>query len=166
MFTAISAVTIALVQMVKGLGVALTAAALSATSVAVATPEARASAVNWDAVAQCESSGNWATNTGNGFYGGLQFLPATWKEHGGVGSPEKAPREYQILVAERVLRTQGLGAWPVCGAYALSPRSTAPPGTGSACRVMSGMVMGVVNLSRLCAALTYQARAVASALYR
>ncbi|MFS0896111.1 transglycosylase family protein [Mycolicibacterium litorale] len=152
--------------MVKGLGVALTATALSATSVAVATPTASASTVNWDAIAQCESSGNWAINTGNGYYGGLQFLPATWKEHGGVGSPEKAPREYQIMVAERVLRTQGLGAWPVCGAFALSPRSSAPPGTGSACRLMSGIVLGVVNLNRMCAALTSQARAVAFALAR
>ncbi|BCI53562.1 hypothetical protein NIIDNTM18_28400 [Mycolicibacterium litorale] len=154
------------VHLVKGLGVALTATALSATSVAVATPTASASTVNWDAIAQCESSGNWAINTGNGYYGGLQFLPATWKEHGGVGSPEKAPREYQIMVAERVLRTQGLGAWPVCGAFALSPRSSAPPGTGSACRLMSGIVLGVVNLNRMCAALTSQARAVAFALAR
>jgi hypothetical protein len=154
------------VHLVKGLGVALTAAALSATSIAVATPDAHASTVNWDAIAQCESSGNWAINTGNGYYGGLQFLPATWREHGGVGSPHKAPREYQIAVAERVLRTQGIGAWPVCGAYALSPRSTAPPGTGSACRVMAGIVLGVVNLNRMCAALTSQARAVAAVLAR
>lgn len=153
-----------LVHKVKGISVALTAAALSATSIAVATPTAVASTVNWDAIAQCESSGNWAINTGNGFYGGLQFLPATWREHGGVGSPERTPREYQIAIAERVLRTQGIGAWPVCGAYALSPRSSAPPGTGSACRVMSGMVLGVVNLNRMCAALTSQARAVAAAL--
>ncbi|WNG90091.1 transglycosylase family protein [Mycobacterium sp. ITM-2016-00317] len=152
--------------MLRGVGVALTAAALSTASVAVATPNAHASTVNWDAVAQCESSGNWAINTGNGFYGGLQFLPATWREHGGVGSPERTPREYQILIAERVLRTQGIGAWPVCGAFALSPRSSAPPGTGSACRVMSGIQFGVVNLGRMCAALTNQARAVASMLAR
>lgn len=150
----------------KPLGVALTAAALSATSLTVATPNAHASTVNWDAIAQCESSGDWDINTGNGFYGGLQFLPSTWREHGGVGSPHQAPREYQILVAERVLRTQGIGAWPVCGAYALSPRSTAPPGTGSACRLMSGIAFGVVNLSRMCAALTNQARAVAYSLAR
>lgn len=153
-------------HLVQGAGVALTAAALSMSSLAVGTPTAHASTVNWDAIAQCESSGDWDINTGNGFYGGLQFLPSTWREHGGVGRPDKAPREYQILVAERVLRTQGIGAWPVCGAYALSPRSTAPPGTGSACRVMSGVVLGVVNLSRMCAALTNQARAVAYALAR
>jgi hypothetical protein len=146
--------------------VALTAAALSATSIAVATPDAHASSVNWDAIAQCESSGDWDINTGNGFYGGLQFLPSTWSEHGGVGSPHRASREYQILIAERVLRTQGIGAWPVCGAYALSPRSTAPPGTGSACRLMSGIALGIVNLNQMCAALTNQARAVAYALAR
>ncbi|MGE2835816.1 transglycosylase family protein [Mycobacterium sp. SMC-4] len=152
--------------MVKRWRVVVAAAALSVTPMAVGTPQAHASSVNWDAIAHCESSGNWAINTGNGFYGGLQFLPATWREHGGVGSPEKTSREYQIAIAERVLRTQGIGAWPVCGAYALAPRSAAPAGTGSACRFVSGTVMGVVNLNRMCAALAHQARTVASALMR
>ena len=70
---------------------------------------------NWDAMAQCESGGNWAADTGNGFYGGLQFTPATWASHGGMGSPAMASREEQIRVARNVLQTQGLGAWPVCG---------------------------------------------------
>ena len=74
-----------------------------------------AGAVNWDAVAQCESGGNWAINTGNGYYGGLQFLPATWWANGGTGMPNQASRAEQIRVAENVLRTQGIGAWPVCG---------------------------------------------------
>ena len=152
-------------QMVRGWGIALIAIALSAMST-VAAPSARADTVNWDAIAHCESSGNWSINTGNGFYGGLQFLPATWREHGGVGSPEKAPREHQILVAERVLRTQGLGAWPVCGAYAFSPRWSAPAGTGNACRFISGNVLGVVNLNTMCAALAREARTVAAALMR
>jgi hypothetical protein len=151
-------------QLVTGIRVAATAATLSAASIAVATPTAQASTVNWDAIAQCESSGDWSINTGNGFYGGLQFLPSTWKEHGGVGMPNKATREQQIFVAERVLRTQGIGAWPVCGAFALSPRSTAAPGTGSTCRLMSGIVLGVVNLNRMCMAFTAQARSVASML--
>ncbi|BBX96546.1 resuscitation-promoting factor RpfC [Mycobacterium lacus] len=72
--------------------------------------------VNWDAVAQCESGGNWAANTGNGMYGGLQFKPATWAEYGGVGNPAAASREEQIAVANRVLDEQGLDAWPKCGA--------------------------------------------------
>ncbi|WP_374193316.1 transglycosylase family protein [Mycolicibacterium sp. S2-37] len=151
-------------QLSKRLAVAVTATALSVTSTAFATPNAHASTVNWDAIAQCESSGNWAINTGNGFYGGLQFLPATWKEHGGVGSPEKAPREHQILIAERVLRTQGIGAWPVCGAFALSPRSTVAPGTGNACRLIAGIQLGVVNLNRMCVGLMRQAQAVAAVL--
>lgn len=76
---------------------------------------ARADSVNWDAVAQCESGGNWSINTGNGYYGGLQFLPSTWRANGGTGMPHHASREEQIRVAENTLRTQGIGAWPVCG---------------------------------------------------
>ncbi|RFD24647.1 Resuscitation-promoting factor RpfC [Mycobacterium uberis] len=71
---------------------------------------------NWDAVAQCESGGNWRANTGNGFYGGLQFKPATWTRYGGVGNPAAASREQQIAIANRVLADQGLKAWPKCGA--------------------------------------------------
>src|ERR1700743_2443101 len=79
--------------------------------------------VNWDAVAKCESGGNWATNTGNGFYGGLQFTMSTWHANGGQGSPQNASRSEQIAVAERVLATQGIGAWPVCGRHAGSTES-------------------------------------------
>ena len=71
--------------------------------------------VNWDAVAACESGGNWAINTGNGYYGGLQFAQSTWTSNGGSGSPHAASREEQIRVAENVLQSQGIGAWPVCG---------------------------------------------------
>lgn len=73
------------------------------------------SSVNWDSVAACESGGNWAINTGNGFYGGLQFTLGTWRSNGGVGMPNEASREEQIRVAENVLATQGIRAWPVCG---------------------------------------------------
>ena len=76
---------------------------------------AASSGVNWDAVAQCESGGNWAINTGNGFFGGLQFTLSTWRANGGVGNPANASRAQQITVAERVLTSQGIGAWPVCG---------------------------------------------------
>jgi nucleoid-associated protein YgaU len=79
---------------------------------------ANASSVNWDAVAQCESGGNWAINTGNGFYGGLQFTESTWLAYGG-GSYAKyanqATRGEQIAIAQKVLAGQGIGAWPVCG---------------------------------------------------
>ncbi|WP_211284620.1 transglycosylase family protein, partial [Mycobacterium alsense] len=78
-------------------------------------PPRKAYSVNWDAIAQCESGGNWAISTGNGFSGGLQFTPSTWRANGGSGSPANASREEQIRVAENVLHTQGIGAWPVCG---------------------------------------------------
>jgi hypothetical protein len=71
--------------------------------------------VNWDAVAACESGGNWSTATGNGYYGGLQFTMSTWRSNGGNGSPHQASKDEQIRVANNVLRSQGIGAWPVCG---------------------------------------------------
>jgi LysM repeat protein len=75
--------------------------------------------VNWSAVAACESGGNWSTSTGNGFYGGLQFTEGTWLANGGgqyASSADLASPAQQIAVAERVLASQGIGAWPVCGA--------------------------------------------------
>jgi resuscitation-promoting factor RpfA len=86
----------------------------------VLTGSAQAAEHNWDGVAQCESSGNWSINTGNGYYGGLQFSQSTWEAYGGL---EYAPRadlatkEEQIIVAERTLDGQGIGAWPTCGQY-------------------------------------------------
>jgi resuscitation-promoting factor RpfC len=88
------------------------AALLTSSTVANAAPVAP----NWDAVAQCESGGNWQANTGNGEYGGLQFKPSTWARYGGVGNPAAASREEQIAVANRVLADQGIEAWPKCGA--------------------------------------------------
>jgi resuscitation-promoting factor RpfE len=78
-------------------------------------PVHKAYSVNWDAIAQCESGGNWGISTGNGFSGGLQFTSSTWHANGGSGSPAYASREEQIRVAENVLHSQGIGAWPVCG---------------------------------------------------
>jgi hypothetical protein len=89
-------------------GVALGAPFAIAAAPASASPD-------WDAIAQCESGGNWATSTGNGYYGGLQFTPGTWRANGGTGNPANASREEQIRVAENVLQSQGIGAWPVCG---------------------------------------------------
>jgi nucleoid-associated protein YgaU len=102
--------------------VALAGAVIGVPLTIAATP-ANASSVNWDAIAHCESGGNWATNTGNGFYGGLQFTQSTWRANGGSGSPQNASRSAQIKVAERVLQTQGIGAWPVCGKHAGSSGS-------------------------------------------
>jgi resuscitation-promoting factor RpfB len=70
----------------------------------------------WDRLAECESGGNWSINTGNGFYGGLQFTLSTWRAYGGTGMPHEATREEQIAVAKRVQADQGWGAWPACTA--------------------------------------------------
>lgn len=99
----------------KTIGLATFAGALAVAPMALATGTANADGVNWDAVAACESGGNWAINTGNGYYGGLQFALGTWRSNGGAGMPHKASRAEQIRVAENVLTTQGIGAWPSCG---------------------------------------------------
>jgi hypothetical protein len=82
---------------------------------------APAGGVNWSAIAACESGGNWSTSTGNGFYGGLQFTEQTWLANGGgryASSANLATPAQQIAVAQQVLASQGIGAWPVCGANA------------------------------------------------
>jgi nucleoid-associated protein YgaU len=84
---------------------------------ALAAPAANAASTStWDAIAQCESGGNWSINTGNGYYGGLQFTLSTWQAYGGTGMPNQASPSQQIAVAERVLASQGWGAWPACSA--------------------------------------------------
>ena len=93
--------------------VAATAGVAAVTPLLASAP-AHADSVNWDAVAQCESGNNWSINTGNGFYGGLQFSLSTWRAYGGTGMPHEASREEQIAVAERVQDAQGWGAWPAC----------------------------------------------------
>ncbi|MEU0494864.1 transglycosylase family protein [Mycobacterium sp. NPDC006124] len=98
--------------------IAFTGAVLGTGGLALAGHASAATDGEWDRVAGCESGGNWAINTGNGYQGGLQFSPSTWAGHGGT---EYAPAAYlaskdeQIAVAERVLAGQGRGAWPVCG---------------------------------------------------
>ncbi len=109
-------------------------AGLAATGVGLAAaPANAASGSTWDALAQCESGGNWAINTGNGYYGGLQFNLGTWQANGGAGNPASASREAQIAVAERVLASQGWGAWPACsaklglsGTTGAAPQAAAP----------------------------------------
>ncbi len=94
-----------------------TVAAISAAGLALSATAANATSTStWDALAQCESSGNWSINTGNGYSGGLQFSPTTWAAFGGTGSAADASREQQIAVAERVQASQGWGAWPSCSA--------------------------------------------------
>ncbi|WP_020120834.1 transglycosylase family protein [Streptomyces canus] len=100
------------------------AALAGVTGVAIAAPlmaagnASAATASEWDAVAQCESGGNWSINTGNGYYGGLQFSASTWAAYGGTqyaAQANQASKSQQIAVAEKVLASQGKGAWPVCG---------------------------------------------------
>lgn len=98
--------------------IAFTGAVLGGGSIALAGQAAAATDGEWDQVARCESGGNWAINTGNGYHGGVQFSSSTWASHGGgqyAPSAELATKEQQIAVAERVLASQGRGAWPVCG---------------------------------------------------
>ncbi|WP_313675295.1 transglycosylase family protein [Mycolicibacterium sp.] len=165
--------------------VTMVALALGAALAAFAAGSGTAAAdsgVNWDAIAKCESGGNWAINTGNGYYGGLQFSPATWKANGGTGMPHQASREEQIRVAENVLRTQGVGAWPTCGKQAGAPRIpaanaatpvvfalpvsetvTASAPTGQ-CQAMGRGPLGLVDWGQICTALTDPGAAFASAL--
>jgi cell wall-associated NlpC family hydrolase len=100
------------------------------TVLATAGSSEAASVSTWDRVAACESSGNWSANTGNGYYGGLQFTPGTWSAYGGrayASRADLANKSQQIAVAERVLAGQGPGAWPVCSIKAgLSRGGPAP----------------------------------------
>jgi len=109
--------------------IAVTGMVVGAPLTAFAGTASAATGAQWDAVAQCESGGNYAINTGNGFSGGFQFTPSTWSAFGGQGAPQNATRDQQIQVAERVLAGQGKGAWPVCGKNlgAASPSSVSAP---------------------------------------
>ncbi|MEV5878917.1 transglycosylase family protein [Streptomyces sp. NPDC052101] len=105
-------------------------AGLAIPLVAAGTADA-ADASTWNKVAACESSGDWSINTGNGFYGGLQFTQSTWEEYGGTRyapRADQATRSQQIAVAEKVLDGQGPGAWPVCSLRAGLTRGDADPG--------------------------------------
>jgi LysM repeat protein len=86
------------------------------TSSAPAPSSSAPSSGVWASLAQCESGGNWSINTGNGYYGGLQFSLSTWQGFGGSGMPHEASASEQIAVAERVQASQGWGAWPSCSA--------------------------------------------------
>lgn len=113
---------------------AITGAVLGGSGGALAGHAGAATDSQWDQVSSCESGGNWAINTGNGYQGGLQFSPATWSAYGGGQyAPEahRASKEEQIAIAERVLASQGRGAWPVCGGplAGAAPRNTPTQGS-------------------------------------
>jgi hypothetical protein len=93
----------------------------------------------WDRIAQCESGGNWHINTGNGYYGGLQFSGSTWRGYGGTAyapTADQAGKEQQIAVATKVQRAQGWGAWPTCSAPA-GASGSAPDAASSGTAVKS-----------------------------
>ncbi|MBC3186431.1 DUF3235 domain-containing protein [Corynebacterium sp. zg-331] len=96
---------------------ALGSVAVGTASALIVPTASAAPDSDWDALAQCEAGGDWSINTGNGYQGGLQFNPQTWTAHGGgefAPTANQASREEQIIVAERVLASQGWGAWPAC----------------------------------------------------
>lgn len=156
----------------------LAALALGAVAAAFALGTGTAAAdsgVNWDAVAQCESGGNWGINTGNGYFGGLQFSPATWTANGGTGLPHQASREEQIRVAENVYDAQGIGAWPTCGANAGAgtPGLVVPASSGGGrrgagavdqCQGMGRGPLGLVDWGQVCQAFTNPGKAFAAAV--
>ena len=100
---------------IKNTIVAGTAAVFGGAALLGAAAPAQA-ADKWDQLVECEASGDWSANTGNGFSGGLQFTPSTWAAFGGSGSAANASASEQKAVAERVLAEQGWGAWPACSA--------------------------------------------------
>ena len=112
-------------------GVTLAAVSVAGLALSATAANATTGTSTWDSLAQCESGGNWATNTGNGYTGGLQFSDSTWAAYGGTGSAANASRDQQIAVAEKVQASQGWGAWPSCaaqlglsgGATAVAPQS-------------------------------------------
>lgn len=97
---------------------ALGAGALAAGGLLVGAAEltgaANADPINWEAIATCESGGNWSADTGNGGYGGLRISAMDWDDNGGVGLPSQASPQQQIAVAKRIMASRGPGAWPAC----------------------------------------------------
>ena len=114
-------------------GVAVASAATVAGATAMAQP-ASAGGTVWDRVAACESGGNWSINTGNGYYGGLQFSSSTWRGFGGqayASTANRASKAQQIEIAQKVLKVQGPGAWPVCSVRAGLTRTNGAAATAA-----------------------------------
>lgn len=101
----------------KAISTAAAVGGLAVASLATAGSAEAATDPQWDRLAQCESGGDWHINTGNGFYGGLQFTRSTWNAFGGqeyAPTADKATREQQIEIGAKVAAGQGWSAWPVC----------------------------------------------------
>ncbi len=110
------------------------ASALAIAPVALTSTPANAAGSVWDRVASCESGGNWQINTGNGYYGGLQFSHSTWMAYGGgryANNANGASKAEQITIAQKTLKSQGPGAWPVCGRRAGLTRANGGASTGT-----------------------------------
>jgi nucleoid-associated protein YgaU len=117
----------------KAISTAAAVGGLAVASLATAGSANAATDAQWDRLAQCESGGNWHINTGNGFYGGLQFTAGTWSAYGGqryAARADLATREQQIAVASKVARGQTWNAWPTCSRKA-GLRGAAPTASGS-----------------------------------
>ncbi|OZD53280.1 resuscitation-promoting factor [Rhodococcus sp. 06-1477-1B] len=151
--------------------VAVTGAIMGTAGIAFTVTANAAPDSDWDRLAQCEAGGNWGINTGNGFQGGLQFSPSTWNAHGGqqyAATANQASREEQIAVAEKVLDSQGWGAWPSCSSsLGLSsaptersvpatpkapevpalPDLTSIPSIDASAEVVNGIVTAVQNIT-------------------
>ena len=100
--------------------IAVTGAVLSGSGLALAGQASAAGDAEWDQVARCESSGNWAINTGNGYYGGLQFSASTWISNGGgvyAATANLATKAQQIAIADKLYAARGATPWPTCGKY-------------------------------------------------
>jgi LysM repeat protein len=111
-------------------GAVVVAGAAGLTLGVLTGPAQAAPTHNWDGVAECESGGNWSINTGNGYYGGLQFSQSTWEGYGGLqyaSRADLATKDQQIAVAELTLVGQGIGAWPTCGRYLTEGTSEPAP---------------------------------------
>jgi nucleoid-associated protein YgaU len=125
---------VSLKQRVAGVGIAGAATVLGGIAVA---GSAKADTSVWDRVAACESGGNWHINTGNGYYGGLQFSASTWRGYGGgayAPRADLASKSQQIAIAQRTLASQGPGAWPVCSVRAGLTKSNGGANSGAASR--------------------------------
>jgi LysM repeat protein len=118
-------------SIVRNLTKIAVAGALVSAPMALTAGTASADDVNWDAVAQCESGGNWHTDTGNGYSGGLQFDQGTWNANGGSGDPASASKSEQIQVAEKIKDSQGMNAWPSCGDNGYSGSSSSSSSSSS-----------------------------------
>ncbi|MEU1283092.1 transglycosylase family protein [Kitasatospora sp. NPDC005856] len=129
-------------RVIAALGVA--GVGLTVPCIASGTASA-ASVATWDKVAQCESGGNWSINTGNGFYGGLQFTSSTWSAFGGTAYAARADlatKDQQIAIAEKVLASQGPGAWPVCSVQAGLTKGGPAPTVNTSAGSTSGSTTG------------------------